>query len=323
MIQSITSIDADTINRLLDYPSLIAAIREAFTDPPITPDRQAIAIDAGPGQPAGTLLVMPCLRPARLIGVKMVTIHPSLGKRKGGAVRSTYLVMEAASGELRGVVDGHALTLRRTAATSVLAASLLARPDAGKLLIVGTGQVARALAEAYSQIVQPDRICVWGRRVEAAERLAASLAAAGIRAQPVTNLAEAIRAADIITCATLSEEPLIHDEHVREGTHIDLVGGFTPNMREADDALVARARIVVDVERTISEAGDIAQPLRSGLIETGDITLLGEALSTGSSPRRGPEEVTLFKSSGHALEDMAAAELLFARLASASPENER
>ena len=310
---SVPVIDAATVAQLLDYPSLVAALRRSFVAPPIVPLRHSIAFPKTPTSHAGTLLVMPAVQPGGLMAVKLVSIHPGHAGREGGALRSTYLALDAASGDVRGMIDGHALTVRRTAATSVLAALELARPAPDVLLIVGSGEIAHALADAYIELIKPRLIQIWSRREQQAMRFATELAARGVAAEPVADLRKAVLAADIITTATLSEAPLIFGADVREGTHVDLVGAFRPEMRESDDDLIARARVVVDVETTLKEAGDIASPLAAGRIAAASIVTLADVLERRKPGRLSPVDVTVFKSAGHALEDMAAAELVFAR----------
>src|SRR4051794_40472273 len=138
---SVPFADRETVDRLLDYPSLIETIRAAFLDPPTTPQRLAIPIAETEDQPGGTVLVMPSLRSAGLLGVKIITIHPKLSKRPGGATRAVYVALDARSGELKGLIDGHALTVRRTAVTSILATQLMARPDPETVLVIGTGSM--------------------------------------------------------------------------------------------------------------------------------------------------------------------------------------
>lgn len=314
MSQTLRFIGAETVNRLLDFPSLAARIGEAFLAPPAAPPRLAVAIEQSATQTPGTLLVMPAVRPGALIGVKLVTVLPELTERAGGALRSIYMVLDARSGEPIAVVDGHALTNRRTAATSVLAASVLARPDAHTLLLVGTGGVCAALAEAYHQVLDMRRILVWGRDPLKAADLAKTLENQGIPAEPTPDLEQGLLYADIVSSATLAREPILLGAQVRPGTHIDLVGGFRFNMRESDDALISNARLVADVAHTINEAGDLAQPIRAGVIAAADVTLLADLLAEMVPGRRTDAEVTVFKSAGHALEDLAAAELLFDRL---------
>lgn len=314
-ITSVPMIDAETVARLLDYPSLVEALRHAFVNPPIVPQRHNIAFPQTPTSHAGSLLVMPAVQPGRLIAVKLVTLHPGHAGREGGALRSTYLALDAASGDVRGMIDGHALTVRRTAATSVLAAMNLARPDPDVLLMAGSGEIAHALVDAYVELIKPKLIRIWSRRAEQAHRFADELAARGIAAEPVFDLERAVPEADIVSTATLSQAPLFAGRSVREGTHVDLVGAFRPEMRESDDELIARARVVVDIETTLKEAGDMISPLAAGRVDASDITTLRQVLEGGVPGRSSPSEITVFKSAGHALEDMAAAELVFSRTA--------
>lgn len=312
MSRPIAFFDAAMVDRLLDYPTLIERIRDSFLAPPVAPDRLMLTIPANAGAAESTLLVMPALRAGSLIIVKLVTIHPDLGHRPQGALAATMLVLSAIDGSMCGVVDGHAITRWRTAATSVLAARILARPDARRLLLVGAGVIAHALGEAYTTAGSITEVAIWARRPEAATALAARLCAAGIDATPVENLRLAAAKADIISTATLSSRPLLFGADVRPGTHVDLVGGFRPNMRETDDALICAARIVVDSPRALSEAGDLVDPIAAGVINATSITSLDVALS--QPVERRANEITLFKSVGLAAEDLAAAELLFERL---------
>ena len=305
-------IDAATVARLIDHPTLVERLRHAFVSPPIAPSRLSIPIPATANGGEGTLLVMPALRPGGLINVKLVAAHPHLGHRPRGSLSTTLLVLSATDGSLLGLVDGHALTALRTAATSVLAASLLARPDARRLLILGAGSVAFALAQAYVACRSIDDVTIWARRPDAAEALVARHGSAGVKARIATDLGRAAAVADIISAATASTTPLLTRSMVAPGTHIDLVGGFTPAMREVDDALVAAARVVADSPLAVTEAGDLAGPVALGRLDPATITTLASLIAAPTL--RGPDEITLFKSVGLALEDLAAAELLFERL---------
>jgi ornithine cyclodeaminase len=306
------TIHAEAIARLLDYPSLVDRLRDAFLSPPVAPDRMVLPIPATEGRAKGTLLVMPALRAGGLIVVKLVTVHPDLAHRPQGALSATLLALSASDGSVRGLVDGHALTARRTAAASVLAARLLARPDAHRLLVVGAGAVARALAEAYAAASGVRSVSIWARRAQAAEHLAGTLRQGGIDAQASGTLRDAAAEADIISTATLSQAPILTFDMIRPGTHLDLVGGFRPDMREADSRLVAAARVVADSPRALAEAGDLTHPIAEGLLDPAKVIMLDQLI--GAPRARDPHEITLFKSVGLALEDLAAAELLFERL---------
>ena len=292
---------AAEVHAALPWAALAQALEAAFVAGVEVPLRHAHALSA-----TDTLLLMPAWN-RRTIVVKLVTVMPSAA----ATVQATVLVLDRASGEMLALLDGEALTQRRTAATSALAARQLARKDARTLLLVGTGRLAPWLARAHA-VLRPglERIQVWGRRADAAEALARTLASEGLPVIAAPDLETAVRAAHIVCCATTSTTPLVRGAWLAPGTHLDLVGGFRRDMREADDAAVQRARTVVDTYAgALAEAGDLTQPLASGLIARDHIVAeLAELLSGAKKGRRSDEEVTLFKSVGTALEDLAAAE---------------
>jgi ornithine cyclodeaminase len=268
------------------------------------------------------LLLMPAWERdgrAPLLGVKIVTVHPGNPKRGLPSVSGTYLLMRADSGESLAVIDGQALTLWRTAAASALASSYLARGDARRLVMVGAGALAPDLIEAHATVRPIDEVLVWNREQRRAEQLVATLGEAVTKRRAVcatTDLESAVRHADIVSCATLSREPLVKGAWLKPGTHLDLVGAFTSAMRESDDETVRRALVYVDTRAgALAEAGDIVQPLNAGIIRQtdirGDLTELSRKSVLG---RQSPEEITLFKSVGTALEDLAAAALAFSRI---------
>ena len=306
-------VDAGAVHRLLDFPSLIEALRAMFRDGCEVPPRHHHSVPAASDGNSGTLLLMPAWRAGTALGIKIVTVFPGNARRSLPAVHGTYVLLDAATGAPRAVLDGTALTLRRTAAASALAADFLARRDSAVHLMVGTGALAPHLhAHAAVRPIRESR--VWGRDPRKAAALAARLAAAGTACVAVADLAAAAASADIITCATLAREPLIRGAWLRPGTHVDLVGGYTIEMREADDEAVRRARVFIDTEAALREAGDIVQPLRSGALARDGIAgdLFGLVRGTCAG-RRAPGEITLFKSVGSALEDLAAAELAIGR----------
>ena len=292
---------AAEVHAALPWAGLEQALEAAFVAGAKVPLRHAHGLSA-----SDTLLLMPAWN-SRAIAIKLVTVMPSAP----ATVQATVLVLDRASGTPLAVLDGEALTLRRTAATSALAARHLARADAHTLLVVGTGHLAPWMARAHAAL-RPglERIQVWGRRAEAAEALARTLADEGLPATAAPDLQAAVRAAHIVCCATTSTTPLVRGDWLAPGSHLDLVGGFRRDMREADDAAVQRARTVVDTYAgALAEAGDLTQPLASGLIARDHIVAeLAELLSGAKKGRRSDEEVTLFKSVGTALEDLAAAE---------------
>jgi ornithine cyclodeaminase len=310
------NVDAAAVHRALDYGSLIEALRAAFRAGCELPVRHHHTVTTPDGS-AATLLLMPAWRVGGRIGVKTVTVFPGNAARGLPSVMGVYLLLDGATGAPLALIDGVALTLRRTAAASALAASYLARPDAWRLVMVGAGALAPHLVRAHAAARPIREVAIWNRSPARAEALAADLAGEPFAAAATANLAEAVAGADIVSCATLSHQPLVRGEWLRPGTHLDLVGGFTPAMREADDETVRRARLFVDTrDGALKEAGDIVQPLRAGLIGERDVEADLFELCRGERPgRSGADEITLFKSVGTALEDLAAAELVYDRAA--------
>jgi ornithine cyclodeaminase len=249
------------------------------------------------------------------IGVKIVSVFPGNASRDHATVSGVYLLMSGRSGEPLALIDGTTLTLWRTAAASALAASYLARQDAYRLVMVGAGALAPYLIDAHAAVRPVRQVLVWNRSADAAGRLAARMAGRKFSIAVTTDLETAVRGADIVTCATLSQEPLIHGDWLPDGVHVDLVGGFRPDMREADDAAIRRAHLFVDTRNgALAEAGDLVQPLQSGLIGEDDIAADLFDLTRGEhAGRHDQDQITLFKSVGSALEDLAAAIHVFSR----------
>lgn len=302
-------INAQRIRRHLHWTRLVDALAAAFAEASVNvPVRHRHAL--GDDEHAPTSLIMPAWN-AVYLGVKVVNVFPDNAALGRPTVTGAYLLMDGGTGEPLAALDADELTAWRTAAASLLAASRLARPDSAVLAVVGAGRIARQLVAAYESAFALRRIVVWNRHVERAQRLVDELGLAC--AEVGTDLASACADADIVTCATLAEAPLVHGAWLRPGTHLDLVGGFKPTMREADDAAVRRARVYVDsLPGALTEAGDIMAPLADGVISESDI--LGDlfALMQGRAPgRRDEREVTLFKSVGHAIEDLVAAATVY------------
>jgi ornithine cyclodeaminase len=210
-------------------------------------------------------------------------------------------------------IDGGELTARRTAATSALAARYLAHPDAEELLVCGTGRLSLNIMQAHRQVRPLKRFRIWGRNPDNAAKTAAEAQSLGLNAEAVTDLEAAAGNADIISCVTLSSEPLVSGDWLKPGAHLDLVGAFKPDMRETDDAAIRRASVFVDTRAgAMKEAGDIVQPLKSGLLQEDGIRAELQELVRGTHQGRSSgDEITLFKSVGAALEDLAGAILAY------------
>jgi len=305
-------VPAEAVHQALPWDRLIAALERAFAQGAQVPLRHVHRLDAD-----DTLLLMPAWRDARgsdagALGVKLVTVMPEAARHGASTVAALYVLLDRATGEPRAVIDGEALTLRRTAAASALAARLLARTQARSLLVVGTGRLAPYLARAHCAAREVERLHVWGRNAAAAQTLAQELRDEGLPAQAVDDLEEAVREAHIVSCATTSTTPVVHGSWLAAGTHVDLVGGFTRAMREVDDAAVMRSRIVVDTYvGALAEAGDLTDPIERGVIAHEHVVAeLAELVQGTRRGRISEADITLFKSVGTALEDLAAAEVV-------------
>lgn len=297
----------------LPFPDLIDALADMFRSGCVMPTRHHHDMDI-PGEPDGTMLLMPAWVPGGYAGVKVATVVPGNSERNLPAVSAQYLLSDARTGEMLALVDGGELTARRTAAASALAARYLARPDARHLLILGTGRLAPDLIAAHMAVRSIDEVTIWGRAREKADELVSDLAKTlPIRIQSAESLKDALGKADIVSAATLSTEPLIRGALLKPGAHVDLVGAFKPSMRESDDDLVRRAEIYVDTrDGCLTEGGDIVQPLQSGLISAQDIKADLYELCRGTHSGRSSEDgITMFKSVGAALEDLAGAILAY------------
>ncbi|MCR5857900.1 ornithine cyclodeaminase family protein [Mesorhizobium sp. J428] len=308
-------ISAADVDRALDFAPLVETLRTAFRDGAVQPVRHHHTIERPDGTNP-TLLLMPAwsdlvragTSDGGHIGVKIVTVSPDNNAIGKPAVMGLYLLLDARTGEPQALIDGQRLTQWRTACASALAATYLAREDASKLLIVGAGALSRFLARAHSAVRPITDIRIWNRTAANAEATAADLGKSGLNASVARDLDEALGWADIVSAATISTEPLIKGALLSPGAHVDLVGGFTPTMREADDDAIRRARVYVDTRAgATKEAGDIVQPLASGVLAEGGIVADLHELARGEKAGRGaPDEITLFKSVGAALEDLAA-----------------
>jgi ornithine cyclodeaminase len=247
------------------------------------------------------------------IGVKVVTVSPDNNAIGKPAVMGVYLLLDGKTGEPKALIDGQRLTLWRTASASALAADYLARKDASKLLVIGAGALAPFLARAHAAVRPISEIRVWNRTPANAEKVAAQLSGPGLSAMAVGDLDAALGWADIVSCATITTNPLVRGALLKPGTHVDLVGAFTPAMRESDDDTIRRARVYVDtLAGATKEAGDIVQPIASGLLKPEAIVADLHGLARGEKKgRESADEITLFKSVGAALEDLAAATAVF------------
>lgn len=313
-------LSAADVRAAIDPRVAIAAMRSAFGQ--LSSGEATVPLRGRLPSASGATLVMPAyLGGTHELGVKIVSVFPGNPDLGLETVQGTVLLLDAATGAPRALLDGNELTARRTAAASALATDLLAAPDASALALFGAGVQARAHVWAISVVRSLREIRILSRSGRTAEGLAAQLTAHARREGSAAPLIRAVgdpsvalRGADLIVTATTSEQPVFDGRHVEAGAHINAVGSFRPDMQEIDAATVARARVVVDSrEAAWEEAGDLIAARRDGAIDESHVSAeLGEIVR-GTSPRgRGDYEITLFKSVGNAAQDIAMASTLIA-----------
>lgn len=299
-------IDAASTAAALGFGPLISALENMFASGCEVPVRHSHQVGADL-----TMLLMPAWQAGRYLGIKTVNIAPGNSTLGLPGLFSTYLLFDATTGEPLAQIDGNEITSRRTAAASALAASRLASPDSRTLLVVGTGRVGSLLPRAYRAVLPITRILVWDRDAPAATAMVARLRNDGMSASVVTDLAEAASSADIVSCATLATEPLISGEWLSPGSHLDLIGSFTPGMREACDDCFSGAEVWVDTREALLKSGCLLHAMASGALVESQIHGTLADLCVRSMTAYSPTGRTVFKSVGTALADLAAAILVY------------
>lgn len=296
------------VKHALPWKMLINELRHGFVKGVEQPLRASYTVPV-PGEPDASLLIMPAWEEGGKLAVKILFISHGNSIRGMPAVNASVMVFDAVTGLAEATMEGGELTARRTAATSALAADLMAPKNAKSLLIVGAGVIAKNLISAHMSVRNYESVLVWARRSKQAKKLADQYNGVSW----VDDLDFAVSQSDVIATATFAKEPLIKGKLIKEGTHLDLVGGFTTEMREADNDAISRAagRIIVDTyDGALAEAGDITQPLAEGIISRKDIAGDMAELCRGEvMPRSSNKQITLFKSVGAAIEDFVAARI--------------
>lgn len=298
------------INENTRFAELISEIKKAFASANIEVPLRHHHDFSNPKEGVdSTLLLMPAWNPSKEAGVKIVTISPNNGKYDLPSIQGTYIYLDAHKGMVKAILAAKSLTAKRTAATSALASSYLSKEDASSLLMIGTGALSANLIVAHASVRPIKTVYVWGRTLEKAQAICDELANEEFNISAIETISTIISEVDIISCATLSKIPLVLGEHLKEGQHIDLVGAYKKDMREADDESIQKSTVFVDTyQGGLKESGDIVIPLQNGIIRDSDIKAdLFELCSNKKQGRLHDTEITFFKSVGHALEDLAAA----------------
>jgi ornithine cyclodeaminase/alanine dehydrogenase-like protein (mu-crystallin family) len=305
--------DTTTTRDALDFESLISSLRDAFIKGCHVPLRHSHTINVDDDN-KGTVLIMPAWEQNGFLGIKTVNIFASNASRGLPGLHSTYVLYDAATGQPLAQMDGNEITSRRTAAASALAAGYLARSDASRLVLLGAGRVGGLVPEAYRVHLPIEHVEVWDANPQAVAAAVDRLTNLGFNAAPVKDLKESVGRADVVTCATLATEPLVLGQWLPPGSHLDLIGSFTPLMREADDDCFRDAEIFIDTEEAPQKSGDLLGPLARGVISVSDFKgTLTDLCRQQVKGRSNDSQRTVFKAVGTALEDLAAAGQVYKR----------
>ena len=300
-------LDQAEVARLGAYGDVVEALREGFRAEIETPVRHHHDISG-----VSTLLLMPAWS-RDWAGLKTVVFKSDNAAQGLPTIQASYLLIDQKTGETVAMMDGGEITRRRTAAASALAADYLARKDAETMTLVGAGALAPHFALAHAAVRPVKRVFIYTRSKPKGEALAAELAQHGLEAHSVSDLEHAVRQSDIVTCVTTSTAPIVKGAWLKPGAHVDLAGAFKPTMRETDAEVVARSSVYVDTrEGALAEAGDLLQARDEGRFDFANVKGDLFDLCRGRVPGRGSEgEITLFKSAGTAIEDLATAIMLY------------
>lgn len=308
-------ISADDIDRVLDYPALVQALLGAFAGEYVVPVRHHHEISD-----SATHLIMPawsggapCV--GAYLGTKLVNVFRGNAQLGLPSIAGTYVLQSGETGVPICVMDGSRLTAHRTAAVSALAARFLARQNAAHLLMIGAGALAPCLIRAHASVRPIRKVTLWNRNPASSDKLAQILRDDGFDLSVAGDLEAAVRSADVISAATLSQAPLVRGQWLQAGTHVDLVGAFNLSMREADDEALTRASVFVDTQAAKTEGGDVAVAIKAGTYAASQVRADLSALARSQhGGRQNEQEITLFKSVGTAISDLAAAILVWERL---------
>ncbi|MEC3906719.1 ornithine cyclodeaminase family protein [Tamlana sp. 2201CG12-4] len=309
-MKHILQIDSNFIEEHTVFSELINELKHSFfNNNTIVPLRHHHDFPNPKVNTDSTLLLMPAWNPGLDAGIKIVTVSPENSKFNLPSIHGTYIYFDSVKGTIKAILEAKSLTVKRTAAASALASTYLSRKDSTSMLMIGTGALSSNLIKAHAAVRPIKNVFIWGRHFKKAQIIASELKGENFNIEPVLTIEEIISEVDIISCATLSKTPLVLGKYLKAGQHVDLVGAYKKDMREADNDTVAKASLFVDTfQGGLKESGDIVIPLTQGILKKEDIKAdLFDLTSKTSSGRQNQNEITVFKSVGHALEDLAAA----------------
>lgn len=307
-------VEADFIESNTDFSELISVLRKGFSSEEIIiPQRHHHDFPNPETGADSSLLLMPAWQPGKESGVKIATVSPENDRYGLPSIQAIYILMNALTGAPKAILEGKSLTVKRTAAASALASFYLSRENASSLLMIGTGALSTNLIRAHASVRPIQKVFVWGRNFEKAQMICDDLKNEDFEIQAICTIEEKMSEVDIVSCATLSKTPLVLGRYIKPGQHIDLVGAYKKDMREADDETISKASVFVDTfQGGLKESGDIVIPLKNGTLKEQEIK--GDLFSLSPNKTKGrtsEEEITVFKSVGHALEDLVAATYYF------------
>lgn len=316
---NIPYITSEEIEQGTDFLELINSLKTAFKDnTTLIPMRHHHDFPNPEIGEDSTLLLMPAWNPSKEAGVKIVTVSPENGQFNLPSIQGTYIYLDATKGSIKALLEAKNMTAKRTAAASALASSYLSREDASSLLMIGTGALSMNLIKAHATVRPIKQVFIWGRSLEKAQIICDDLKNESFTITPVKNIEDVISTVDIISSATLSKTPLVLGKYLVKGQHVDLVGAYKKDTREADDEVVSKGNVYIDTyQGGLKESGDIVIPLTSGVLLESDIKAdLFELCADKKQGRQTALEITVFKSVGHALEDLAAATYYYNKVTS-------
>ena len=317
---NIIQIDTDFIEQNTNFTELISTLSDNFSSNKVmVPMRHHHDFPNPEVNTESTLLLMPAWNPSQEAGVKIVTVSPENGQFNMPSIQGIYIYLDAVKGSLKAILEAKNLTVKRTAAASALASSYLSKKDASSLLMIGTGALSVNLIKAHASVRPIKTVYVWERNFEKAQAICSELEHENFTIEAIKTIEEKVGIVDIVSTATLSRTPLVLGKYLNEGQHIDLVGAYRKDMREADDDVISKASVFVDTSQGgLKESGDIVIPLQNGILKEENIKAdLFALCSNKKLGRTNEKEITVFKSVGHALEDLAAASYYYNKFTNA------